>query len=61
MGVLPITMVGKNIDEYKPKNLPYFTTFMADENGVIDIVIQGKNNNLYQKIKDKPAEWANSI
>lgn len=54
-------MVGKNIDEYKPKNLPYFTTFMADENGVIDIVIQGKNNNLYQKIKDKPAEWANSI
>ncbi|MGG0668652.1 ATP-binding protein [Lederbergia citrisecunda] len=35
--------VGKSEDEYSPKNLPYTATFTADENGVIDIVIQAAN------------------
>lgn len=35
--------VGKTEDEYKAKNLPYSATFTADENGVIEIVIQAAN------------------
>lgn len=35
--------VGKTKDEYTAKNLPYLSTFTADENGVIDIVIQAAN------------------
>ncbi|MFD2170501.1 ATP-binding protein [Tumebacillus lipolyticus] len=35
--------VGKTKDEYTAKNLPYSTSFMADENGVIDLVIQAAN------------------
>ncbi|NRS50799.1 ATP-binding protein [Brevibacillus sp. HB2.2] len=35
--------VGESEDEYIAKNLPYSSTFTADENGVIDIVIQAAN------------------
>ncbi|MFU0790522.1 hybrid sensor histidine kinase/response regulator [Virgibacillus proomii] len=35
--------VAKNKNSYSPKNLPYSTTFTADENGVIDIWIQAAN------------------
>lgn len=35
--------VGETEDEYVAKNLPYSTTFTADENGVIEIVIQAAN------------------
>lgn len=35
--------VAKTKDEYIAKNLPYSTTFTADENGVIDLVIQAAN------------------
>lgn len=35
--------VGKNINEYIAKNHPYSTTFTADDNGIIDIVIQAAN------------------
>lgn len=35
--------VAKTKDEYKAKNLPYSTTFTADENGEIEIVIQAAN------------------
>lgn len=35
--------VAESEDEYIAKNLPYSSTFTADENGVIDIVIQAAN------------------
>ncbi|EJL29119.1 ATP-binding protein [Brevibacillus sp. BC25] len=35
--------VGESEDEYFAKNLPYSSTFTADENGVIEIVIQAAN------------------
>ncbi|MED1875562.1 ATP-binding protein [Brevibacillus borstelensis] len=35
--------VAETKDEYVAKNLPYLTTFTADKNGVIDIVIQAAN------------------
>ncbi|WP_120461932.1 hybrid sensor histidine kinase/response regulator [Paenibacillus aceti] len=35
--------VGETKEEYKAKNLPYSTTFTADENGEIDLVIQAAN------------------
>lgn len=35
--------VAKTKDEYIAKNLPYSTTFTADENGVIELVIQAAN------------------
>jgi len=35
--------VSKVEDEYLAKNLPYSTTFTADDNGVIDLVIQAAN------------------
>lgn len=35
--------VGKTKDEYMAKNLPYSTTFTADENGAIELVIQAAN------------------
>ncbi|MGE7544657.1 hybrid sensor histidine kinase/response regulator [Sporosarcina newyorkensis] len=35
--------VEKTKDEYTAKNLPYLSTFTADEDGVIDIVIQAAN------------------
>jgi len=35
--------VAKTKEEYLAKNLPYSTTFTADENGVIDLVIQAAN------------------
>ncbi|MFP3388883.1 ATP-binding protein [Brevibacillus sp. SIMBA_040] len=35
--------VGTTQDEYLAKNLPYSTTFTADENGVIELVIQAAN------------------
>ncbi|MBS4210576.1 ATP-binding protein [Bacillus sp. FJAT-50079] len=35
--------VGESEDGYVAKNLPYSTTFTADENGVIEIVIQAAN------------------
>ncbi|WAA09980.1 ATP-binding protein [Fervidibacillus albus] len=35
--------VAKNNNQYIAKNLPYTTTFTADENGVIDLVIQVAN------------------
>ncbi|WP_338030904.1 ATP-binding protein [Fervidibacillus halotolerans] len=41
--------VGKNKNEYVAKNLPYSTTFTADSNGVIDIVIQVAN---FEDIRD---------
>ncbi|WP_374706824.1 ATP-binding protein [Bacillus sp. J14TS2] len=35
--------VGKTKDDYVAKNLPYSTTFTADENGIIEIVVQATN------------------
>ncbi|GAA0134502.1 ATP-binding protein [Paenibacillus sp. YSY-4.3] len=35
--------VAETKDSYTAKNLPYSTTFTADENGVIDLVIQAAN------------------
>lgn len=35
--------IGTSQDDYVPKNLPYTTTFSADEDGLIDIVIQVAN------------------
>lgn len=35
--------VGTSEEHYTAKNLPYKTTFMADENGIIEIVIQAAN------------------
>ncbi|MDH4616966.1 ATP-binding protein [Brevibacillus sp. AY1] len=35
--------VAKSKDDYIAKNLPYSTTFTADENGVIELVIQAAN------------------
>ncbi|GIN98280.1 hypothetical protein J6TS1_41500 [Siminovitchia terrae] len=35
--------IAKNKDEYVAKNLPYSTTFTADDNGVIEIIIQAAN------------------
>lgn len=35
--------VGKIKQQYEAKNLPYVTTFSADKNGVIDLVIQVSN------------------
>ncbi|WP_438824970.1 ATP-binding protein [Bacillus sp. JJ722] len=35
--------VAESKDEYIAKNLPYSTSFTADENGVIDLVIQAAN------------------
>ncbi|MFU1796020.1 ATP-binding protein [Paenibacillus azoreducens] len=35
--------VAKTKDDYIAKNLPYSTTFTADENGVIELVIQAAN------------------
>ncbi|MEJ8545313.1 hybrid sensor histidine kinase/response regulator [Brevibacillus borstelensis] len=35
--------VAKTKDEYTAKNLPYSTTFTADKNGVIELVIQAAN------------------
>ncbi|KNB72837.1 ATP-binding protein [Brevibacillus reuszeri] len=35
--------VAETKDEYTAKNLPYSTTFTADENGVIELVIQASN------------------
>ncbi len=35
--------IGQSTDTYTAKNLPYSTTFTADENGVIDLVVQAAN------------------
>lgn len=35
--------IGETKDKYTAKNLPYSSTFAADENGVIDLVIQAAN------------------
>ncbi len=35
--------VGQSVDEYEEKNLPYVTSFQADETGLIEIVIQASN------------------